>query len=179
MIQEHIKRYSLIYGLFSIILLVVCALSILKITANSKATQAQTSTAIPRYVSLKASKANTHVGPGKQFPIKWVYTRVNMPLLVISEFDTWRQVKDMTGEISWIHKSLLKGARFVYITPQQTVMYYRPHKESRVVAKVGQGAIGKLMTCQKDWCRITIQNQKGWVQKKDIWGVLSHEENIK
>ena len=40
-----------------------------------------------RFVSLKAERANLRVGPGRRYPIDWVYTRPGLPLLVIAQFD--------------------------------------------------------------------------------------------
>ena len=61
----------------------------------------------PRLVSIKTSKANLRYGPGKNYPIKLVFIKKKIPLVIIDQFDHWRKVlttKNLTG---WIHKSQL------------------------------------------------------------------------
>ena len=33
------------------------------------------------------------------------------------------------------------------------------------------GVIGKLLQCVPDWCRVSVDGQKGWVPKTALWGV--------
>ena len=68
-----------------------------------------------RFVSLKAERANLRVGPGRRYPIEWVYTRPGLPLLVIAHFDQWRWVRDHEGTKGWMHKSLLSTHRTALI----------------------------------------------------------------
>ena len=61
----------------------------------------------PRLVSIKTSKANLRYGPGKNYPVKLVFIKKQIPLVIIDQFDHWRKVfttKNLTG---WIHKSQL------------------------------------------------------------------------
>ena len=61
----------------------------------------------PKLVSIKTSKANLRYGPGKNYPIKLVFIKKQIPLVIIDQFDHWRKVlttKNLTG---WIHKSQL------------------------------------------------------------------------
>lgn len=133
---------------------------------------------LPRFVSLRSNKINSHVGPGKTYPIEWVFTRQNMPVEIIAEFDTWRQIKDIDGTLSWVHKSLLSGKRTILIKNRQATLYTSPQKDSPPLAVVHKQVIGKLKNCQKNWCQVTIQNYSGWIQRKHLWGVYDHEEKI-
>ena len=45
---------------------------------------------MPRYVSLKASKAHARRGPSLSHRIDWVFTRKNMPLEIYAEYENWR-----------------------------------------------------------------------------------------
>ena len=64
---------------------------------------------IPRFVTLRSDKVFVRTGPGVRYPIKWVFQKENLPVEVIQEFDTWRQIRDRDGEEGWIHQSLLSG----------------------------------------------------------------------
>ncbi|MET0407983.1 MAG: SH3 domain-containing protein, partial [Hyphomicrobium sp.] len=49
---------------------------------------------VPRFVSLKSDRVNLRNGPGTDYPTGWVYRRAGLPVEVIKEFETWRQVRD-------------------------------------------------------------------------------------
>ena len=68
---------------------------------------------LPRFVSLKSDDVNLRVGPSMNYPIELKYTQNDLPIEVIDEYDVWRKVKDHENNISWLHKSLIKGERFV------------------------------------------------------------------
>ena len=68
---------------------------------------------LPRFVSLKSDDVNLRVGPSMNYPIELKYTQNDLPIEVIDEYDVWRKVKDHENNIGWLHKSLIKGERFV------------------------------------------------------------------
>ena len=70
---------------------------------------------IPRFVSLKSNDVNMRVGPSVNYPIKLKYVFQNYPLEIIDEFDVWRKSRDHEGNIGWVHKSLIKGDRFILV----------------------------------------------------------------
>ena len=74
---------------------------------------------LPRYVSLRSNSVNLHVGPGKNYPVEWRYVLQNLPVEIIAEFDTWRQIRDWQGTQGWVHKSLLSGRRTVWVLHKQ------------------------------------------------------------
>ena len=61
----------------------------------------------PYFVSLKVSKANSHVGPGINYKNANTYQIRWTPLLVIAIYDTWRKIKDIDGSIGWLKQSQL------------------------------------------------------------------------
>ena len=34
-----------------------------------------------------------------------------------------------------------------------------------------QGVVARVQECTADWCRISADGEKGWVQKSALWGV--------
>src|SRR5262245_48383818 len=70
-----------------------------------------------RYVSLKADRVYLRKGPGTQYPVAWEFQRAGLPVEVIREFDVWRQVRDASGTVGWVHSSLLSGRRTALILP--------------------------------------------------------------
>lgn len=133
---------------------------------------------LPRFVGLRSKVVNAHVGPGGQYPVEWRYTRQNLPVEVIAEFDTWRQVRDSEGAIGWVHKSLLTGKRYVMVLQKNRKIFYKPDVKAPVVAVAESGVVGRLLECRQGWCRIDAQGYKGWVKRLFLWGVYPHEEKV-
>ena len=136
---------------------------------------------IPRFVSLKSNDANIRVGPSVNYPIKLKYVFQNLPLEIIDEFDVWRKSKDYEGNIGWIHKSLIKGDRFILVnqnTNKNVNLYNIPN--GKIIGIIKKNNILDLNVCILDWCKVTQKNFTGWLLKKNIWGVYETETyNVK
>ena len=130
---------------------------------------------LPRFVTLKGNEGNARRGPGLTHRIDWVFTREGMPLKIIAEYEHWRRVEDMDGAGGWVHYSLLSGVRSVLIAQDMAQAYAQPDDQSTVVYQSELGVIGKLLQCLPDWCRITVEGDKGWVHKSALWGVDAAE----
>jgi SH3-like domain-containing protein len=126
---------------------------------------------LPRYVTLKGNEGNARRGPGLTHRIDWVFTREGMPLKITAEYEHWRRVEDADGAGGWVHYSLLSGVRSVLISEDMAQAFSQPDEKSDVVFQSELGVIGKLLQCIPDWCRISVEGEKGWVQKSTIWGV--------
>ncbi len=126
---------------------------------------------IPRYVSLKGTEGYARRGPALTQRIDWVFTRNGMPLRITGEFDHWRRVEDKDGLGGWVHYSLLSGVRNVLILAKLADLRALPDAKAPISAKAEENVIAHLLSCQKDWCRISVDGQNGWVKKTDIWGV--------
>ena len=123
-----------------------------------------------RFVSLKAERANLRVGPGRRYPIEWVYTRPGLPLLVIAHFDQWRWVRDHEGTKGWMHKSLLSTRRTVVVMNGVQTMRERPLSGSPAVLRAEAGVIADLLGCEDGWCRVALAGEEGWMPESGLWG---------
>ena len=130
---------------------------------------------IPRYGSLKVKEANARRGPSLSHKIDWIYKRQNMPLEIYAEYENWRRVRDFEGLGGWMHYTLLSGTRYVLVKNELLQMRLLPSIDAQVIAKVPRLNIATLDKCNKDWCRIIDDGYKGWVPKKEIWGVYENE----
>lgn len=126
---------------------------------------------LPRYVTLKTNEGNARRGPGTEHRIDWVFTRAGMPLKLTAEFDNWRRVEDADGEGGWMHYTLLSGTRSVLVAQDLTEFLARADDLAEVVFQSERGVIGRLLECSIDWCRVTVEGQRGWVRKGALWGV--------
>ena len=136
----------------------------------------ETGLEIPRYVSLKSSDANIRVGPSMNYPIKIKYIIKNYPLKVLEEYDDWRKVEDFKKNIGWIHKSLISGTRTgIILSKNNKKIKLLNTLNGNVIGEIGKGNIVNLEKCKISWCLVSVENFKGWIDKKYIWGVKETE----
>lgn len=130
---------------------------------------------IPRFVTLNAGEVNLRTGPGLRYPVKVVLKRDGLPVEIVKEFDVWRQIMDKDGDEGWVHKSMLSGRRGVIITGPVQTLLKKPEEGARPVVKLEPGVIAGLDRCDKEWCYLKVASYKGWVKRKNVWGVLADE----
>jgi len=136
-----------------------------------------TGLSVPRFVSLaqNQTEVNVRFGPGRQYPINWVFTRPGVPLEIIAEFDNWRKIKDYEGAEGWISARLLSGQRTIMIQGSNRDLRRTASNQARVLLRTEPGVIGQLLECQESWCRVEIEGQRGWLQRSEFWGALPGE----
>lgn len=138
-----------------------------------------------RYVSLKADRVYLRQGPGTEYPIAWVFQRAGLPVEVIREFEVWRQVRDASGTVGWVHSSLLSGRRTALILPwevkegqQQTplaTLRDDDNERARAVAQVEAGVLVSIISCENRWCRVSIGDHRGYIEQAKLWGTYPNE----
>jgi SH3-like domain-containing protein len=130
-----------------------------------------TGLALPRFVSLRATRANLRTGPGTRYPIDWVYQRARTPLLVIAEFEQWRRVRDRQGDEGWLHRTLLSGRRTVVVVATEPVaLRLDPATDSAIIAWLAPGVIADLSACADGWCALDVASHEGWLRRDLLWG---------
>lgn len=130
---------------------------------------------VPRFVSLKATKAYLRRGPGRDYRIDAVYTWRGMPLKIIGEYGLWRQVEDVDGVTGWVFSSLLTGVRTVFVTLNDLEGRSGPDERAPVVIRAHYGALLRLLTCEGVWCKVTAQGETAWMPRNALWGILPDE----
>lgn len=131
---------------------------------------------VPRFVSLRSNEVNVRAGPGRAYPIEWVFVRAGMPVEITAEFDTWRRIRDVDGTQGWVHQSMLSGRRTLVVTKEIRTIRERPNSSAAAVAQAEPGVMGRLVSCKGDWCEVEIQGYHGWMERGDFWGVRPDEK---
>ena len=134
-----------------------------------------TSFPLPRYVSLKSREGNARRGPSLTHRIDWIFSHIGMPLKITAEFENWRRIEDWEGMGGWMHYSLLSGVRSALITAKIGELRLKPDLRSPIVVKAEMGVVAKVSTCNADWCKLTLEGYKGWIEKTALWGVSPDE----
>jgi SH3-like domain-containing protein len=145
--------------------------------APSLAAPEQSGLPLPRFVSLRADKANLRAGPGDQYPIQWIYQRPGMPLEVVAEYFNWRRVRDWQGTEGWMHASVLTGRRYAMVIGDGRTVRSKPDAAAPAMATVEPQVIARIRQCRaaSPWCEVEIKGIRGWLQRSSLWGVYPDE----
>ncbi len=135
---------------------------------------------VPRFVSLKSDRVNVRGGPNKDQEVRWVYTRVGMPVEITAEFENWRRIRDWEGAEGWVYHSLLSGKRTAVVVPKLNAELVPLHEsadaQSAVVARLQSGVLGGLKSCDGTWCQFIGKNFSGFIQQERLWGAYPNEK---
>jgi SH3-like domain-containing protein len=135
---------------------------------------------VPRFVSLKSDRVNVRSGPNKDQEVRWVYTRVGMPVEVTAEFENWRRIRDWEGAEGWVYHSLLSGKRSAVVVPSLkddlVPLYASPDAKSPETARLQSGVLGQLKSCNGTWCQFVGKNFDGWIHQERLWGAYPNEK---
>ncbi len=132
---------------------------------------------LPRFVSLATDLVNLRVGPGLQYPVKWVYHRRGLPLEVLREFDVWRLVKDPWGAKGWVHEATITGTRSFIALGGVRHLRTAAAATAPVRARLEPGVIGLILRCDAGaaWCRVKVDGRRGWLRRTSFWGSFAGE----
>ena len=126
---------------------------------------------LPRYASIRSNTVNLRTGPGLQYPVTWTIKHAHLPVQIVAEYETWRQVKDPDGTTGWVHQSMLSGKRYVLVKKDRLRFLADPDVKGRPVAKVLSGEVAPFRKCHNGFCQIEVAKKKGWVPVNAVWGL--------
>ena len=122
-----------------------------------------------KFLSLKKNKTNVRYGPGLDYPIKYIYRKVNLPVKQIDKKENWRRVIFLDNNSGWIHWSQLKPSNSI-ITIEEKILFKKPSNFSEPLAKLEKGRLLVIKKCDDEWCNIITDDYTGWIKVKNIWG---------
>lgn len=132
---------------------------------------------LPRFVSLRADEVNLRTGPGTRYPIEWIYSRKDLPVEVVAEFETWRKIRDWQGSEGWVLQTMLSSRRMMVVIGGPHPLRASDSDSAEAVAMVEAGVLGRLLQCprNRDYCRAEFGRTQGWLRRDEIWGVYKGE----
>tara|TARA_B100000900_G_C19985223_1_gene475434 strand:- start:15 stop:455 length:441 start_codon:yes stop_codon:yes gene_type:complete len=122
------------------------------------------------FVSLKKGKVNVRYGPGFEYPIKYIYKKVNLPIKQIDKKENFRRIIDFKNNSGWIHVSQLKKVNSI-IPKNDKVLFSKPTNFSKPLAQIKKGRVLLIQKCNNDWCKVKTGNFKGWIKVENTWGL--------
>ena len=122
------------------------------------------------FLSLKNSTVNLRQGPSFDYPIKLIYKKKYLPVIILEKSSTWRKIKDFENNSGWIHVSQLSKKKSALNTENISILYKKSTIYSKPVAKMEIGRLVLIKKCKINWCNVTSDKYKGWILKKYLWG---------
>ena len=124
------------------------------------------------FLSLKKDKVNVRYGPSFDSPIKFIYKKINLPIKQIDTKENWKRIIDLKNNSGWIHQSQLKKVNSI-ISLEDKILFKKPSKFSKPLAKIKRGRVLIYQKCENDWCKVKSEKFKGWVKIDNIWGSVN------
>ena len=124
------------------------------------------------FLSLKKNKVNVRYGPSFESPIKYVYKKIHLPIKQIDKKENWRRIIDFKNNGGWIHLSQLKKINSL-IPLENKILFQKPSKFSKPLAKIKKGRVLVLQKCDGIWCKIKTESFKGLIKTDNIWGSIN------
>ena len=124
------------------------------------------------FLTLKNTEVNLRQGPSFEYPIKLIYKKKYLPVIITDELETWRQIKDFENNSGWIHISQLSKRKSGINIKNNSIIYKKPTIYSKPIAKLEVGRLVLIKKCKTTWCKITTGGYSGWIFKDYLWGKI-------
>jgi len=122
------------------------------------------------FLSLKKDKVYVRYGPGKNYPVKYIYRKRFLPIKVIDQKDNFRRIIDHKQNSGWIHRIMLRKLNSLVIL-EEKIVFKKNTKFSKPIVKLEKGRLVIIKRCKINWCRIETGNYSGWIETKNVWGI--------
>lgn len=121
---------------------------------------------------IKEKRANLRKGPGLNYEKLWEVFKY-MPFTQLSKKGEWLRIKDIDGDIYWVHKRLTtKSYRCAVIKQNKTNLREGPGTKFKRVkwGPVDKYFSMKVLKIKNDWVRVVdAVGDKAWVYRPLVW----------
>ena len=125
------------------------------------------------FLSLKKDEVNLRQGPSFEYPIKLIYKKKYLPVIILDKSGPWKKIKDFENNTGWIHTVLLSKKKSAINIKNNSVLYKKPTIFSKPIAKLETGRLMLIKKCKVKWCKITSGGYGGWILKNTLWGKIN------
>ncbi len=124
------------------------------------------------FLTLRNDKTNLRQGPSFEYPVKILYKKKYLPVLVQDKAGNFRKIRDHENNSGWIHLSQLSKAKAAISIAENLLVFKKPTIYSKPFLILEKGKLCIIKKCKEEWCKIKVNNYVGWVKKKELWGRL-------
>jgi len=122
------------------------------------------------FLSLKKNEVNLRQGPSLEYPIKLIYKKKYLPVIILDKSGPFRKIKDFENNTGWIHIALLSKKKSAINIKNNSILFKKPTIYSKPIARLESGRLLLVSKCDLKWCKITSGDFKGWIDKNYLWG---------
>ena len=122
------------------------------------------------FLSLKKNEVNLRQGPSLEYPIKLIYKKKYLPVIILDKSGPFRKIKDFENNTGWIHIALLSKKKSAINIKNNSIIYKKPTIYSKPIVKLEVGRLVLIKKCKTEWCKIISGNYEGWIIKSSLWG---------
>ena len=121
---------------------------------------------------IKDKKANLRSGPGKHNEKLWTVLKY-MPLRQLGRQGNWLKVKDLDGDIYWVHRKLTtKAYMCAVIKNDKTSLRKKPSINSPQVewSPINKFFSMKVLRTKGSWVHIEDgTGDRAWIKRSQVW----------
>ena len=122
------------------------------------------------FLSLKKNEVNLRQGPSFEYPIKLIYKKKYLPVIILDKSGPFRKIKDFENNTGWIHIALLSKKKSAINMKNNSILFKKPTIYSKPLARLESGRLLIINKCNLKWCKINSGDFNGWIDKKYLWG---------
>ena len=124
------------------------------------------------YLTLRSDKVNLRQGPSLNHPVKLIYKKKFLPVLIIDKSYNFRKIIDHENNSGWIHISQLSKKKAALNEYNKSIIFKKPSEYSEPLVLLEKGRLCIVKKCKNDWCKIKTGEYTGWIEKKKLKGRL-------
>ena len=119
------------------------------------------------YLTLRNDKVNLRQGPSLKYPVKLVYKKKFLPLLIQDKSGNFRKILDHENNSGWIHITQLSKKKAAINIEEKSIIFKKSSLYSKPIAVMEKGRLCLIKKCKNNWCKIKTKNYIGWVKKQN------------
>tara|TARA_Y100001970_G_scaffold1857_1_gene2188 strand:- start:54 stop:512 length:459 start_codon:yes stop_codon:yes gene_type:complete len=124
------------------------------------------------YLTLRNDKVNLRQGPSLKYPVKLVYKKKFLPILVQDKSNNFRKILDHENNSGWIHISQLSKKKAAINFLDKSIVFKKPSLFSKPLVMLEKGRLCLIKKCKNNWCKVETGNYLGWIEKQNLKGRL-------
>lgn len=96
-----------------------------------------------------------------------------LPLEVVVDTPAWVKVRDPSGRLAWIEKSVLGGARSVMIKTESSAIRQQPRPDADIAFRAGRGVLLEATGDANAFGWLPVRHADGltgWLPAHEAWG---------
>ena len=124
------------------------------------------------FLTLRNDKVNLRQGPSFDYPIKIIYTKRYLPVLIQDKSNNFKKIRDHENNSGWIHVSQLSKKKAGITNVDELLVFKKPTLYSKPLVILSKGRLCFIKKCKNEWCKIETGEFIGWIMRKNLWGRL-------